>query len=69
MVTFYVIGSDRVNGSHGNQADSQYGDRAKTAPMKERLKWGSHSCDVTAVDGEVVHISAPGLLLRCMGIM
>lgn len=32
--------------------------------MKERLKWGSHSCEVTAVDGEVVHIPAPGMLLR-----
>ena len=65
----WLLGSDRVNGSHGNQTESQYDDRAKTAPMKERLRWGSHSCSVTAVDGEVVHIPAPGLLLRCMGLM
>lgn len=32
--------------------------------MKERLKWGNYSCDVTAVDGEVVHIPAPGMQLR-----
>jgi len=31
--------------------------------MKERLKWGQHSFDITAVDGEVVHIPAPGMLL------
>ena len=60
----WLLGSDRVNGSHGNQTESQYDDRAKTAPMKERLRWGSHSCSVTAVDGEVVHIPAPGQLLR-----
>ena len=61
-----IVGSNRINGNHGNQSSEQSDDstRAKTAPMKERLKWGSHSCDVTAVDGEVVHIPPPGMLLK-----
>lgn len=60
-----MTGSGRVNGSHGKHSSEQCDEtiRAKTAPMKERLKWGSHSCDVTTMDGQVVHIPPPGMLL------
>ncbi|XP_065899997.1 uncharacterized protein [Dysidea avara] len=51
-----TAGSDRLVGDHDNN-DTQ--SRAKTAPMKERLKWGHHSYEVTTSDGDVVHVPAP----------
>jgi len=63
MIT--IVGSNRINGSHANQSSEQSDNtRAKTAPMKERLKFFYSILDVTAVDGEVVHIPPPGMLLR-----